>query len=133
MLSRVLWLQTPPPYLGGLWCYHVFHSSKPHLPAREGYNAATCPMALDPASLLMRLRCCHVPRGSRPCLPPRKASGTIMYPTAFKCPQTFGIKNDLPGFPRRARMFPRHACMFPRCMTPEPSWPVRNQVVNFLV
>jgi hypothetical protein len=69
-------------------CCHVSHGSELSLPAREGSGAATCPMAMDNASLLVRalmmpcapqlqtpshcsggLWCCHVPRGSGSHLP----------------------------------------------------------------
>jgi hypothetical protein len=64
---------------------HVSHSSRPCLPAQAGSNAAACPMAPDPASLLRRaptlpcvpqlrtssrlwggLQHCHVSPGSEP-------------------------------------------------------------------
>jgi hypothetical protein len=65
--------------------YHMPYSSGSSLPAREGYGAAKCHMALDPASLLGRApvlphvplhrtpppcsrghQCCHVLHGSGP-------------------------------------------------------------------
>jgi hypothetical protein len=52
VLPRVSWLQTLPPYRGGLRHCHMPRSSKPHLPTREGSGAATCHTALDPAYLL---------------------------------------------------------------------------------
>jgi hypothetical protein len=92
-LLRVPRLQTLPPCSGGLQRCHVSLNSGPHLPAQEGSDAATCPLALDPASLLGRakalprvlqlqtlppyqgqLRRCYVSLGSEPCLPQLQAS-----------------------------------------------------------
>jgi hypothetical protein len=53
-LPRAPRLRIPPPSSGGLRCYHVSHGSGPYLPTREGTGAATCHVALDPASLLGR-------------------------------------------------------------------------------
>jgi hypothetical protein len=47
-----LWIL--PPCSGGLRRCHVFRGSRSCLPAREGSDTATCPTALDPASLLGR-------------------------------------------------------------------------------
>jgi hypothetical protein len=46
-LPRVLRPQTSPPYLGGLWCYHVSHGPGPQLLAEMRSGTATCPSALD--------------------------------------------------------------------------------------
>jgi hypothetical protein len=54
MLPRVPRLRTLPPCWGGLRRCHMSHGSRPRLLAREGSGAATCPMALDTASLLGR-------------------------------------------------------------------------------
>jgi hypothetical protein len=88
---------------------HVPYDSGPCLPAEAGSSTATCPMALDPASLLERasvlphvtrlrippsclggLRCCHVSHGSRPCLPALEGSGAAMCPTAPNLASLFG-------------------------------------------
>jgi hypothetical protein len=70
---------------------HVSYGSGPCLLAEVGSGAATCPTALNPASLLgrapvlqcaPRLRCCHMSHGSRPCLPARKGC------SAATCPMT---------------------------------------------
>jgi hypothetical protein len=61
-LPRVPWPWTLPPCRGGLQCCHMFCSSRPLLPVKEGSGAAVCPTASDPASLLGGLRCCHAPR-----------------------------------------------------------------------
>jgi hypothetical protein len=54
VLPRAPRLWIPSPYSGGLRRCHVFHSTRPCLPAQEGFSVATCPTALDPASLLRR-------------------------------------------------------------------------------
>jgi hypothetical protein len=46
-LPHVHQLWTPPPSSDGLWRYHVSHSSRPHLPAREGSGVVTCFMTLN--------------------------------------------------------------------------------------
>jgi hypothetical protein len=78
----------------------VSYGSRPRLLAEVGSGAATCPAALDPASLLGRapalscvprhrilpscsrgLRRSHVSHGTGPRLPAREGSGAAMYPT----------------------------------------------------
>jgi hypothetical protein len=51
LISR-LWIL--PPYSRGLQHSHVSSGSESYLPAREGSDAAMCPTAPDPASLLGR-------------------------------------------------------------------------------
>jgi hypothetical protein len=46
VLSRVLWLRTPPPCRRGLRRCHTSYDSGLHLPVEEGSNTATCPMVL---------------------------------------------------------------------------------------
>jgi hypothetical protein len=53
-LPRVPRLRILHPYSGGLRRCHVSCSSGSRLPTREGFGAATCPTALNPASLLGR-------------------------------------------------------------------------------
>jgi hypothetical protein len=53
-LPRAPQLWTPRPYSVGLQRCHVSRNSRPCLPAREGSDAATCPMAPDPAFLFGR-------------------------------------------------------------------------------
>jgi hypothetical protein len=88
-------------------------------PAREGTNAATCPTALDLASLLGRapvlprvmrlwilppysggLWCCHVSRSSRSCLPAQEGSSAAMSPTALDPASLLGRASVLPHVPR---------------------------------
>jgi hypothetical protein len=78
-----LWTLPPPPYLGGLRCYHMLCGFGRCLPAREGSDAASCPplQTLPPRS--EGLRCCHMSHGFRPCLPARDGSDTITCPTAL--------------------------------------------------
>jgi hypothetical protein len=54
MLPRAPRLWTPPPCLGGLWCYPVLHGFGPRLPAQKGSSAVTCPTAPNHAFLLRR-------------------------------------------------------------------------------
>jgi hypothetical protein len=87
--------------------------------AREGTNAATCHMALDPASLLARapvlprvmrlwilppylrgLWCCHVSRGYRSCHPTQEGSSAAMSPTALALASLLGRAPVLPHVPR---------------------------------
>jgi hypothetical protein len=109
-LPCALCLRTLPPCRGGLQCYHVPHGSGPRLPTQEGYGAATCHTAPDPASLLGKapvlpcatqlrnpflcsggLRCCHVAHNSGPCLPTQEGSG------AAACPMTLDLASLLRG------------------------------------
>jgi hypothetical protein len=60
VLPCVIWLQTLPTCPGGLRRCHMSYGSGPRLPAEEGSGAATCHMALDPASLWGGLQRCHV-------------------------------------------------------------------------
>jgi hypothetical protein len=53
-LPRVPWLWILHPYSGGLRRCHLSCNSGSHLTTREGFGAATCPTALNPASLLGR-------------------------------------------------------------------------------
>jgi hypothetical protein len=46
-LSRAPRLWISLPYSGGFWHCHVSRGSGPHLPAREGSDAAICPAALS--------------------------------------------------------------------------------------
>jgi hypothetical protein len=80
---------------------HIACSAGSHLPAREGSDAAMCPVASDPASQLGRapalphvphlrtlppdsggLRRCHVSLSFRPHLSTREGSGAVTRPTA---------------------------------------------------
>jgi hypothetical protein len=51
-LPRAPRLCTSPPSWGGLQRCHMSYCSGPHLPTKVGFDAATCPMAPDLASLL---------------------------------------------------------------------------------
>jgi hypothetical protein len=53
-LPRASQLWTPPPCSRGLRRCHVSRGSGPHLPAHDGSDAVTCPVALNPASLVER-------------------------------------------------------------------------------
>jgi hypothetical protein len=116
MLPRLPQLRTLPPRSGGLRCCHVSHGFRPYLPAQEGSDAAMCPTALDPASLLRRvpaLSCvprlrtqrpysggfqrCHVPHGFGPCLPARVGSDAATCPIALNGSGALGIKKGLAG------------------------------------
>jgi hypothetical protein len=85
-------------------------------PAREGSDAATCYMALDPTSLLGRdpalpcvprfwtlplcsrgLRRCHVPRGFGPYLPAWESSDAATCPADLNGPRISGTKKGLAG------------------------------------
>jgi hypothetical protein len=91
-------------------CCHASRSSEPCLPAWEGSNATTCPVAPDPAYWLRRalvlprilrlltlplglggLRCCHASRSSRPCLPARMDPGAATHSTASMRPATLYV------------------------------------------
>jgi hypothetical protein len=91
-----------PPCRGGLRHYHVPHGPKPPLLAEIGSGAATCPAALDLASLprwppaLPRvprprtsppyrggLQRCHVSHGPGPHLPAEVGSDVAMCPVAL--------------------------------------------------
>jgi hypothetical protein len=65
VLPHISWLRTPPPCEGGLQGCHAFRGPRPRLPAWEGSEAAMCPVAPDPASLLGGLRRCHASRDTR--------------------------------------------------------------------
>jgi hypothetical protein len=39
-------LQTMPPCLGGLQCYHMSRGSGPRLPTQQGSDTATCPTTI---------------------------------------------------------------------------------------
>jgi hypothetical protein len=82
ILPCVTWLQTPPPSSRGLRCCHVPRGSGPRLTAQEGSGTATCPAAMDPASLLGRaLVLPHVPQLQTP--PPCSGgSGAATCPAA---------------------------------------------------
>jgi hypothetical protein len=63
MLPRVLRLRILPPCLRGLRCCHMSCGFGSYLPAREGSDAATCPTASGPASLLGRAPALqHIPQ-----------------------------------------------------------------------
>jgi hypothetical protein len=47
MLPCAPWLWTLPPYLGGFQCCHMPHDFRVCLLVREGFDAATCPAALN--------------------------------------------------------------------------------------
>jgi hypothetical protein len=53
-LPCVSWLWILPPCSRGLWRCHMSSSSGSRLPVWKGSGTATCPAALDPASLLER-------------------------------------------------------------------------------
>jgi hypothetical protein len=67
-LPHILWLQTPPPYRGGLWHCHVSRGSKPCHPTN-------------------RLWCCHVSHGSGPRLPVGEGSGAATCQVGLSGPQ----------------------------------------------
>jgi hypothetical protein len=48
---RALQRRTMPPNRGGLRSCHVSSGFGSHLPDRKGFDAATCTVALNPASL----------------------------------------------------------------------------------
>jgi hypothetical protein len=73
VLLCVTQLRTPPLCSGGLRCYHMSHTSRPRLPAREGFGAATWP----PPPCSEGLRCCHVSHDSGSCFPAREGSPTL--------------------------------------------------------
>jgi hypothetical protein len=50
VLPRIPWLWTSPLRLVGVWCCHMSRGSRPQSTSEVGSSAATCPMALDPAS-----------------------------------------------------------------------------------
>jgi hypothetical protein len=52
VLPRKLYLRTTPPCRGGLRSHHVFRGPGPRLLAEVSSGVATCPSALDLASLL---------------------------------------------------------------------------------
>jgi hypothetical protein len=56
---RALQHRTLPPSRGGVCGCHMSNGSGSCLPDRNGSGTATCPTALDPASLLEGLRCRH--------------------------------------------------------------------------
>jgi hypothetical protein len=109
VLPRVARLLTPPSCSAGLWCCYVSHGSRPHLPAREGSSAATCPTALNPASLLGGgrglwtpppclggLQCCHVPMAMDPTSLLRWGRGgsdVITCPMSLRGPRALRIKS----------------------------------------
>jgi hypothetical protein len=67
-LPRVIRLRTSPLDSGGLRRCHVPYGSEPHLLTKVGSGIVTCPMTLDPASLLagLQVTTCHaVPYGPR--------------------------------------------------------------------
>jgi hypothetical protein len=47
MLPCAPWLWTLPPYLGGFQCCHMPHDFRVSLLVQEGFDAATCPAALN--------------------------------------------------------------------------------------
>jgi hypothetical protein len=73
----------------------VFLSSGPHLPAKVGSGAPTCPMALGSVSPSGELRRCHVFLSFGPHLPAEVGSGAATYPTASSGLWTTGIKKGL--------------------------------------
>jgi hypothetical protein len=128
-LPRVPQLRMLPPCSGGLRRCHMSRASRSCLPTREGFGAATCPVAQDAASLLVRalaLPCVpqlwilppysvglwhyHVSHGSRPRLSAREVSGTAICPAALCGPQTSRIKKGLVGLP-----MPLDSCVFKAC------------------
>jgi hypothetical protein len=54
VLPRAPRLRTPSSCSGGLRRCHVFHGTRPRLPAQEGFDVATCPTASETVSLLGR-------------------------------------------------------------------------------
>jgi hypothetical protein len=83
VLPRVARLLTSPSCSAGLWCCYVSHGSGPRLPAREGSSAATCPTALNPASLLGG-------GGSGPRLPAWEGSNAATCPWLWTLPPCSG-------------------------------------------
>jgi hypothetical protein len=131
-LSRVLQLRISPPCSGGLRHCHVSRGTGSRLPAREGSDAATCPAASYPTSLLGRapvlprvprlrtlppysrgLQCCHMHRGSGPRLPVREGSGVATCPVALSRPRTSGINKCLAGLGMQVglRVSNAHSCV----------------------
>jgi hypothetical protein len=101
-----------------MYCHMPYIIGSCH-PAREGTNAAMCPMALDPASLLVRalvlprvmwlwilppysggLWCYHVSRGSRSCLPTQEGSSAAMSPMTLDPASLLRRAPVLPHVPR---------------------------------
>jgi hypothetical protein len=128
-LPRAPRLRILPLCSGGLWCCHVSYGSGSYLPTREGSGAATCPAALDPASLHERaltlprvprlrilppcsrgLQRCHVSHGTGPRLPAWEGSSAVMCPAALCGPQTSRIKKDLADLPMRLDSRVSKAC-----------------------
>jgi hypothetical protein len=125
VLPRVLRLWILPPCSGGLRRCHVSHGTGSCLPAREGYGAATCPMAPDPASLLGRalmllciprywilpscsggLRRYHVSYDTGSRLPARGGSVATMCPMASDPTSLLGRAPVVPRVPRHRTLPP---------------------------
>jgi hypothetical protein len=81
-------------------CCHVFHSSEPHLPGKEGFGAATCSTSLAPPPCRGGLRCYHVFRGFRPRFPAEEGSGTVTCYAASNPASLLKRALTLPRVPR---------------------------------
>jgi hypothetical protein len=86
VLLCVPWLWTLPPCSGGLRRCHASYSSKHYLPTKASFGAATCPSALNPASL-----------NSGPRLPAQEGSDAATCPSA---PDPASLLGRAPALPR---------------------------------
>jgi hypothetical protein len=121
VLPRVTRLQTPPPWLEVLLCYHMPQGSGSHLPARDVSGAITCHMAPDPASLFERASV--LPRAPwlrtlPPCLGGGlRGSGAVTCPMTLRGLWALRITKVLAATTcSKTHVFSRHARVVPRCL-----------------
>jgi hypothetical protein len=77
VLPRALRHLTLPPSQGALRGCHVSSGPRSHLPDIKGSTAASCTVALDPASLQGRVPEHHMSYSSRSFLTAREGSGSL--------------------------------------------------------
>jgi hypothetical protein len=83
---------------------------KPASLLREGFDNATCPKALDPASSPRRAPTLTRSLSFRPCPTSEVGSSADMCPMALHGPWVIEIKRDLAATAcSKAHVFPRHA------------------------